>query len=103
MFLDDEAFEWFAVRLKHYGREKGLQYMKRVGIYFSGHTALDLKDKDAPIDWVALDPYFAQANMLMLAKHAPHPYAAALFMDWGLSEKGQAMITTFGRVVARTA
>jgi len=120
MFLDDEAFEWLAVLLKHFGREKGLQYMKRlaqqdlsmqrgrtgqtqllvagerpIGIYLSGHTVLDLKDKGAPIGWVALDPYFAQANMLMLAKRAPHPYAAALFMDWGLSEEGQAMITTF--------
>jgi iron(III) transport system substrate-binding protein len=126
MFLDDEAFEWFAVLLKHYGREKGLQYMKRlaqqdlsmqrgrtgqtqllvagerpIGIYLSGHTVLDLKDKGAPVGWVALDPYFSQANMLMLARHAPHPYASALFIDWGLSEEGQAMITTFGRVVAR--
>ncbi|MGH7844706.1 MAG: ABC transporter substrate-binding protein [Candidatus Binatia bacterium] len=126
MFLDDEAFEWFAVLLRHYGREKGLQFMKRlaqqdlsmqrgrtgqtqllvageraIGIYLSGHTVLDLKDKGAPLGWVALDPYFAQANMLMLARHAPHPHAAALFMDWALSEEGQAMITTFGRVVAR--
>ena len=27
--------------------------------------------------------------------------AAALFIDWSLSEEGQSMITTFGRVVAR--
>lgn len=126
MFLDDEAFEWFAVLIKHFGKEKGLQYMRRlaqqelsmqrgrtgqtqllvageraIGIGLSGHTVLDLKDRGAPIGWVALDPYFSQANMLMLARHAPHPYAAALFIDWGLSEEGQAMITTFGRVVAR--
>jgi ABC-type Fe3+ transport system substrate-binding protein len=37
----------------------------------------------------------------MLARHAPHPHAAALFVDWSLSEEGQSMITTFGRVVAR--
>ncbi len=30
MFLDDEAYEWFAVLLKHFGREKGLQYMKNL-------------------------------------------------------------------------
>jgi iron(III) transport system substrate-binding protein len=126
MFLDDEAFEWFAVLLRHFGREKGLQYMKRlaqqdismqrgrtgqtqllvagerpIGIYLSGHTVLDLKDKGAPLGWVALDPYLSQANMIMLARHAPHPYAAALFIDWSLSEEGQTMITTFGRVVAR--
>ena len=126
MFLDDEAFEWYAVLLRHFGREKGLQYMKKlaqqdismqrgrtgqtqllvagerpIGIYLSGHTVLDLKDKGAPLGWVALDPYLSQANMLMLARHAPHPYAAALFIDWSLSEEGQGMITTFGRVVAR--
>src|SRR5207245_9051758 len=30
MFLDDEAYEWFAVLLKHMGREKGLQYMRNL-------------------------------------------------------------------------
>lgn len=37
----------------------------------------------------------------MLARHVPHPHAAALLIDWALSEEGQSMITTFGRVVAR--
>jgi iron(III) transport system substrate-binding protein len=126
MFLDDEAYEWYAVLLKHMGREKGLQYMRNlakqdlrmvrgrtaqsqllsagerpIAIVLSGHTVLDLKARGAPIDQVILDPYFAQANKLMLARHAPHPHAAALFMDWALSEEGQNMITTFGRVVAR--
>jgi len=126
MFLDDEAYEWFAVLLKHFGREKGLQYMKNLAkqdlrmvrgrtaqsqllaagerplaIALSGHTVWELKTKGAPLEGVILDPYFAQANKLMLARHAPHPYAAALFIDWSLSEEGQSMITTFGRVVAR--
>ena len=30
MILDIEEFPWFAVLLKHYGREKGLDYMKRL-------------------------------------------------------------------------
>ena len=126
MFLDDESYEWFAVLLKHFGREKGLQYMRSLAkqdlrmvrgrtaqsqliaagerslaIVLSGHTVLDLKARGAPVDQVILDPYFAQANKLMLARHAPHPHAAALFIDWALSEEGQSMITTFGRVVAR--
>lgn len=126
IFLDDEPYEWFAVLLKHFGRDKGLQYMRNLAkqdvrmvrgrtaqsqlltagerplaIVLSGHTVLDLKARGAPIDQVLLDPYFAQGNDLMLARHAPHPYAAALFMDWALSEEGQSMITTFGRVVGR--
>ena len=126
MFLDDEAYEWLAILLKHMGREKGLQYMRGLtkqdlrmvrgrtaqsqllsagerplAIVLSGHTVLDLKARGAPIDHTILDPYFAQSNELMLARHAPHPHAAALFIDWALSEEGQSMITTFGRVVAR--
>jgi iron(III) transport system substrate-binding protein len=126
MFLDDEAYEWFAVLLKQMGREKGLQYMRSLAkqdlrmvrgrtaqsqlvaagerplaLVLSGHTVLDIKARGAPIDQVILDPYFAQANKLMIARHAPHPHAAALFYDWALSEEGQAMITTFGRVIAR--
>ena len=29
MLMDDEAFEWYGVLLRHFSREKGLQYMKR--------------------------------------------------------------------------
>jgi iron(III) transport system substrate-binding protein len=126
MLMDDEPFEWYGVLMRHFGRERGLQYMKRlaqqdlsmqrgrtnmaqmlvagegaIGITLSGHSALELKEKGAPLDWVALDPYFSQANMIMLARYAPHPHAAALFMDWSLSEEGQGIVTSFGRVVAR--
>ena len=126
MFLDDEAYEWSAVLQKHMGRDKALQFMRTlakqdlrfmrgrtaqsqllaagerpIAIVLSGHTVLDMKARGAPVDQVILDPYYAQANKLMLARHAPHPHAAALFYDWALSEEGQAMITTFGRVIAR--
>jgi iron(III) transport system substrate-binding protein len=92
MFLDDEAYEWFAVLLKHFGREKGLQYMRNLAkqdlrmvrgrtaqsqllaagerplaIALSGHTVWELKTKGAPLEGVILDPYFAQANKLPCA------------------------------------
>ena len=98
IFLDDEAYEWFAVMLKHLGREKGLQFMRNlakqdlrmvrgrtaqsqllaageraVAINVSGPTTLDLKARGAPVDQVIVDPYFAQANKLVLARHAPLP------------------------------
>lgn len=126
MFLDDEAYEWSAVLQKYLGRDKALQYMRAlakqdlrfmrgrtaqsqllaagerpIAIVLSGHTVLDMKARGAPVDQVILDPYYAQANKLMLARHAPHPHAAALFYDWSLSEEGQSIITSFGRVVAR--
>ena len=114
MYLDNEAYDWFAVLLKHFGREKGLQYMRAlakqdltmmrgrtaqaqllvagerpIGIVQSGNTMLDYKAKGAPVDMSILDPYLALANSIMLAKHALHPHAAALLIDWSLSEEGQ--------------
>lgn len=126
IMLDDEALEWFAVMLKHLGREKGLQYMRAMAkqelrlvrgrtaqsqllaagerafaINVSGPTTLDLKARGAPVDQVIVDPYFSQPNKMVLARNAPHPHAAALFLDWALSDEGQATVTTFGRVSAR--
>lgn len=126
ILLDTEDHEWFIVLLNHFGREKGLRYMKDLArqglsmrrgrtlqtqmvmageypaaIALHAHTVLEFKGKGAPIDWKILDPYFAKSNHIMIAKHAPHPHAAALFIDWALSEEGQSMIASFGRVVAR--
>lgn len=126
MILDIEEFPWFAVLVKHYGREKGLEYMKRlakqeilmgrgrttqaqlisageraIGIALNSSSVIDFKTHGAPIDWTILDPYYAKPNELMLAKHAPHPHAAALLIDWTLSEEGQSLLATLGYVVAR--
>jgi iron(III) transport system substrate-binding protein len=126
MILDIEEFPWFAVLMKHYGREKGLEYMKRmakqdiqmgrgrttqaqlisageraVGIALNSSSVLDFKTRGAPIDWTILDPYYAKPNMLMMARHAPHPHAAALLIDWTLSDEGQSLLANLGYVVAR--
>jgi iron(III) transport system substrate-binding protein len=126
LILDTEEFPWFAVLIKHLGKDKGLEYMKRlarqdilmargrtaqvqliragersVGIALNSSSVVDFKAQGAPIDWTILDPYYAKPNMIMLARHAPHPHAAALLIDWTLSEEGQAILTSFGYVVAR--
>jgi iron(III) transport system substrate-binding protein len=126
MILDIEEFPWFAVLLKHYGREKGLEYMKRlakqeilmgrgrttqaqlisageraIGIALNSSSVIEFKTHGAPIDWSILEPYYAKPNMLMLARHAPHPHAAAVLIDWTLSEEGQSLLASLGYVVAR--
>lgn len=126
MFLDNEAFDWFAVLLKYFGRDKGMQYMrnlakqdvtlirgrtaaaqllvageKPIAIVQSGNTMLDYKARGAPVDLSILDPYMALANYIMLAKQAAHPHAAALLIDWSLSEEGQQLMTSYGRVILR--
>src|SRR4029450_14150006 len=81
MILDIEEFPWFAVMLKHYGREKGLDYMRRlakqdiqmgrgrttqaqlisageraVGIALNSSSVLDFKTRGAPIERPLRDP-----------------------------------------------
>jgi iron(III) transport system substrate-binding protein len=59
-----------------------------------------LRAANAPVDWVAEDLIPALIYPLTLARNAPHPYAAALFYDYMISEEGQRLIAKEGRVVA---
>lgn len=77
----------------HRGRELRAQ-MVAAGEFFVGATLYDyrvrnLKAKGATISSVALPPIMAFPNVLLLARYAPNPHAAALFIDWQLSETGQ--------------
>ncbi len=105
------------------GEEKGLAYMKRLGAQefrlYAGltiltnllaagefplvlntylHNAEDAKRKGAPVDWVAQDPVFTKFQPIGIGAKAPHPNAAKLFVDFILSEDGQRIIASFGRV-----
>ena len=71
--------------------------MVAAGEFFIGATLYDyrvrtLRSQGAPINSVALSPIMAFPNVLMLARYAPNPHAAALFIDWLLSETGQKLI-----------
>ncbi len=59
-----------------------------------------LKAANAPVDWVAEDLIPTLIYPLTLARNAPHPYSAALFYDFLISEEGQRLIANEGRVVA---
>lgn len=64
------------------------------------YNSESLKASNAPIDWVAEDLIPTLTYPLTLARNAPHPYSAALFYDFLLSEEGQKLIAGEGRVVA---
>lgn len=116
---------WFAAVAKAMGEEKGLAYFQKLAAMKlqirSGHTlmtelvaageipivltlynqAVDkLKDKGAPIDWKPLPPAFGRADGIGVAKQAPHPHAALLFIDFVLSADGQRIIKAASRVPA---
>lgn len=66
-----------------------------------GHRVEKLKAKDAALDWVRTDPVFAYTQLLALAAEGPNPATGKLFVNWLLSEEGQAAIRDVGRVPGR--
>ncbi len=105
---------WFTGMLSIMGKEKGLEYMKKLAEQkprlISGHTSLHKmvisgevsvavymfglrvvgdKDKGAPIEWVyPTEKTPALPNFAGVMKNAPHPNAARLMLEYTLSEAG---------------
>jgi iron(III) transport system substrate-binding protein len=115
--LDQTDEDWFHFLANEWGEEKATDYLTNLiklnpklhrgrelraqmvaaGEFLVAPTLYDyrvrnLKDQGATIDSVALPPIMALPNVAMLARHAPNPHAAALFIDWLLSETGQKLI-----------
>ena len=126
MGMDHTKPEWFAWKLKRMGEEKGLAYMKRLAAQefqlYAGlsvitnllvagefplvlntylHNVEEVKRRGAPVDWIVQDPVFTKFQPLGIGSKAPHPNAAKLFSDFVLSEEGQKIIASFGRVPTR--
>ena len=109
--------DWFSVVVGSFGEEKGLQLFRDIvktnGLSVrKGHTLLanlvvsgevpfalttylykvqQLKSQGAPIDWLVLPPEVARAQGVGMARRAPHPNAAALFIDFMLTD-GQVIL-----------
>ena len=66
---------------------------------YSGN-ADSIKSKGGPIDWMAVEPLVGRPQALGVAKNAPHPHAALLFVDFALSPEGQKLLADMGRVPA---
>ena len=60
-----------------------------------------LKPAGAPVDWVYLNPVFANIHPTGVAAKAPHPNAARLFIDFVLSKRGQELIRGMNRIPDR--
>lgn len=127
MILESDKIDWFTAMLQIMGREAGLKYMRdlarqnpmaRVGqslitqLVAAGEALLQinsnavtvnrLKQKGAPIDWIAPGPAPGLMVGIGLTAQAPHPNAARLFIDFVLSKEGQQLYQGAGRWVARS-
>ena len=123
--LDPGDQDLFGALLLHWGKEKALSYFRNLAKLeprmVSGHTQqanlvgageiqmapwlygyrpLQLKDEGAPVETLLFDPVLSNPAYLLLTKNSPHPYAAALFIDWALSADGG--MKFFGEKFGRT-
>ncbi len=124
--IEAEDEDWFAMVVKELGEETGLRIFRDIvrvnrlsvrkghtllaGLVASGeiplalttysHGAEKMKQRGAPVEWFAITPAIGRANGIGIARSAPHPHAAALFVDFLLSPEGQAILQKGGYVPA---
>ena len=118
--------KWFAPLVWIWGRDRAVNYFRglmkqqpvlREGISINGQllaagevsvfvniagdVVLNLQSVGAPVEIVQAAPSIFRPGNLLLAKNAPHPNAARLFMDYVHSAEGQQVLADLGREVAR--
>jgi len=126
--LDDTGFWWYSCMYDILGKDKGRNFLQKLaqqkirisrgqplkvqllaaGELFAIIQAFNnqvelLKKKGAPIDWIApIDqPTIMVPHTIAIAKNAPHPNAARLYIDFILSKEGQQILASFNRVPTR--
>jgi iron(III) transport system substrate-binding protein len=74
----------------------------QVGLTAYNSNVVPLRREGAPIDFVPVQPVVARPQGIGVATNAPHPHAALLFADYVLSQEGQELFESLGRVPAST-
>ena len=126
MMMEGTKAEWFAGLLQIMGQERGLKYMRDLArqqpspreghellaqLVAAGEGVMDInipassaermKERGAPIDWIALGAAPAVMVGIGISAQAANPNAAKLYLDFVLSREGQKLAQTPGRFVAR--
>ncbi|MBI3048407.1 MAG: extracellular solute-binding protein [Acidobacteria bacterium] len=119
--------EWMATLVKSGSPGTGLEYFRKlaalrpavrrghillanlvaagdvpVGLTAYHSNVVPLARKGAPIAFVPVQPVVARPQGIGVARNAPHPHAALLFVDYVLSPEGQKLFESLGRVPAST-
>jgi iron(III) transport system substrate-binding protein len=127
LLMEGTKADWFAGMLQILGPERGVKFMRELAkqqpspreghellaqLVAAGEGVFDInipvssvervKERGAPIDWIALGPVPAIMVGAGLAAGAPHPNAAKLFLEFLLSREGQKLMQTPGRHIARS-
>jgi len=115
--IEAESSDWFGALIVALGEEQGLALFRKIvatngmsarkghtllaNLVISGEVPLaistylykvaQLKSRAAPIDWLRIPPVVARFEGAGVARRAPHPYAAMLYLDFMLTD-AQAML-----------
>jgi len=126
--LEDSDFEWFWGYSQSLGVDKAMALFKKItatnGItVVNGHgkiadlvaageypiainnyayTIERLKQKGAPLEWVAVEPVVTILAPVVIAAKSPHPNAAKLYANFVLSKAGQEEMKKRGRIPTRS-
>ena len=68
----------------------------RTAIELYAYRLAEMKRKGCPIELIYPDPTPGAVTPLVVARRSPHPYAAALLVDYLLSESGQKILADRG-------
>src|SRR5690242_19152818 len=125
--MDSQSYVWFGAMMQYLGEEAGLRFMKRLNEQNISHqrgrrlmtqlvaagefdmavetnlnSVLTLAKQGAPLSFAPIQPYFLSPSLVFMSANAPHPYSAALFVDFLLSEEGQKIVVTTNRMPANS-
>jgi iron(III) transport system substrate-binding protein len=116
LVMDREEYDWLAAMIDLMGESKAIAFFKRLvteqGLKFKRghslitqlvaagehdvlidgyvHSASQFKAKGAPVNFVFMNPTPVKPpSGVAIAARAPHPYAAALLLDYHLSKEAQ--------------
>jgi iron(III) transport system substrate-binding protein len=128
MGLDTTDYDWLASLIDFYGRGKALEFAGKLAKqqlnFRRGPTLLaqlavagefpividafpeeimQMKSAKAPADFVFSEPFVPvkTPTTVSISSGAPHPHAAALFVDFLLSQPGQDIMVAQGRWASR--
>ena len=121
-----EDFDIFGMMLKVMGREKGLDFMRRLaaqgvelrdsytlavqgitsgeiplGLNLYGTRTEEFKKKGAPIDWIPMEFVLASLEPLAVGANASNPNSGRLFVDFLLSKEAQDLMRQRFRIPSR--
>ena len=126
--MDTTDYDWLASLMDYYGRGKALELAGKLAkqqlnlrrgptllaqLAVAGEfpividafpeEIMQMKNAKAPADFIFSEPFVAvkTPTTVSIASGAPHPHAAALFVDFLLSKLGQDLMAGQGRWVSR--